>query len=170
MASTIYIPQIRDYAPFYVQGGTDATATDILQAYGVVVQKPDYPISRTPKDPYKNTWFDEHGDDEWLGAMYFQAFNFKLQCVVLGEDETSASHEAVLAQIRDFQTKVGSGELKVYDSWNKTGFQKVRLSSFSDASFESFGGRCRAFFSVEFKVNDPMTSVSFTNGAIVVAS
>lgn len=165
-----YIPLIHDYKPFYIQTANDSTATDILQSYGIVVQKPDYPVSRTPKTPYKNNWFDEHGDEEWLGEMYFEAFNFKLQCVILGQDETDASHFAVLSQIKSFQTKIGSGEIKVYDSWNKTGFQKVRLSTFSDASFESFGGRCRAFFSVEFKVNDPVTTVSFTNGSIVANS
>ena len=165
-----FIPLIHDYKPFYVQAATDQAATDILQTYGIVVQKPDYPIARTPKEPYKNDWHDEHGDDEWLGAMYYQAFTFKLQCVILGQDETDASHSAVLSQIRSFQTKIGGGEIKVYDSWNKTGFQKVRLSNFSDASFESFGGRCRAFFSVEFKVNDPVTAVSFTNGAIVAST
>lgn len=165
-----YIPLIRDYKPFYVQTSADQTAVDILQTYGVVVKKPDYPISWTPKDPYKNNWYDEHGDEEWVDEMYYQAFTFKIQCIVLGNDESDASHAAVLAQIRSFQAKVGSGELKVYDSWNKTGFAKVRLSGFSDASFESFGGRCRAFFSVEFKVNNPMASASMAGNAIIADS
>ena len=66
----------------------------------------------------------------------------------------------------------------MFDSWTGFGFQKVRLSQFpmpSDGNFDVFRTRmgsttteyARVIFTVEFKVNDPVTQMILDNGAIV---
>lgn len=171
----LYVPPIRDYKPFYIQSGTASTATDIKTAYSVVIKTHDYPSYRKPKEPYKNNWFDENGDDEYLAQMYYEAFTFKAECVMLASG--SGARDDLNAGVRAFENAL-SGEFKVYDSWTGYGFQKVRLSQFpmpSDGNFDVFKVRAggtvteyaRLIFTVEFKVNDPVTRMVLSGGAIV---
>lgn len=173
----LYVPPIRDYKPFYIQSGTAQTATDIKDTYSVVVKTHDYPSFRKPKEPYKNNWFDEHGDDEYLAQMFYEAFTFKAECVMLASGATARAD--LSAGIRAFQDAL-AGEFKVYDSWTGFGFQKVRLSQFpmpSDGNFDVFYIKnpttrvrteyARVIFTVEFKVNDPVTRMVLSGGAIV---
>lgn len=173
----LYIPPIRDYKPFYIQSGAASTATDIKDTYKVVVKTHDYPAYRKPKEPYKNNWFDENGDDEYLAQMYYEAFTFKAECVMFASGNTA--RDDLAAGIRAFQDGL-AGEFSTYDAWTGFGFRGVRLSQFqmpSDGNFSAFHVKAgsttteytRVIFSVEFKVNDPMTRMVLTNGAIVQA-
>ena len=174
----LYITPIRDYKPFYIQLGTASPATDIKTAYSVVIKTHDYPSYRKPKEPYKNDWKDENGDDEYTAEMYYEAFTFKAECVMLASGATARAD--LKAGIRAFQ-KALEGEFKVFDSWTGFGFQKVRVSQFpmpSDGNFDVFLTRmgstvteyARVIFTVEFKVNDPVTDMIMENGAIVPAA
>lgn len=173
----LYIPPIRDYKPFYIQVGTAQTATDIKDAYKVIIKSHDYPSSRRIKEPYRNNWKDEHGDDEYLAQTYYEAFTFKVECVMLASGLTARADlkEGVIA----FQNAL-SGEFKMYDSWTGFGFQHVRISQFpmpSDGNFGSFYitnptthervEYARVIFTVEFKVNDPVTQMKLQNNTIV---
>ena len=171
----LYVPPIRDYKPFYIQVGTAQTATDIKDTYKVVVKTHDYPSYRKPKEPYKNDWKDENGDDEYTAEMYYESFTFKAECVMLASGATARAD--LKAGIRAFQEAL-TGEFKVFDSWTGFGFQKVRLSQFpmpSDGNFDVFRTRmgsttteyARVIFTVEFKVNDPITPMVLSGGAIV---
>lgn len=173
----LYVPPIRDYKPFYIQSGTAQTATDIKDTYSVVVKTHDYPSFRKPKEPYKNNWFDEHGDDEYLAQMYYEAFTFKAECVMFASG--SGARADLAAGVRAFQNAL-AGEFSIYDDWTGFGFKGVRLSQFqmpSEGNFSVFrvrpGGSqnddeyTRLIFTVEFKVNDPVTRMVYSNGAIV---
>lgn len=175
----LYVPPIRDYKPFYIQVGTAQTATDIKDTYSVVVKTHDYPSHRKPKEPYKNDWKDENGDDEYTAEMYYEAFTFKAECVMLASGATARTD--LRNGIREFQDAL-VGEFKVFDSWTGFGFQKVRLSQFqmpSDGNFDVFYIKnpttrvrteyARVIFTVEFKVNDPVTDMIMDEGAIVPA-
>ena len=173
----LYVPPIRDYKPFYIQVGTAQTATDIKDTYKVVVKTHDYPSYRKPKEPYKNDWKDEHGDDEYLAQMFYEAFTFKAECVMLASGSTARAD--LKAGVLAFQNAL-SGEFKVYDSWTGFGFQHVRLSQFpipTDGNYDVFETRigntiqeyARVIFTVEFKVNDPVTQMKLQNNNIVTA-
>lgn len=173
----LYVPPIRDYKPFYIQVGTAQTATDIKDTYKVVVKTHDYPSYRKPKEPYKNDWKDEHGDDEYVAQMFYEAFTFKAECVMLASGSTARAD--LKAGVLAFQNAL-SGEFKVYDSWTGFGFQHVRLSQFpipTDGNYDVFEARigntiqeyARVIFTVEFKVNDPVTQMKLQNNNIVTA-
>ena len=166
----LYVPSIRDYNPFYIQGSGASSATDILTTYKVVVKTHDYPSFRRPKEPYKNDWKDEHGDDEYTAQLFFEAFSFKAECAMFASGVTARAD--LNAGIRAFMDYLSGGEFSTYDAWTGFGFRKVRLAEFkmpSEGDFDEMDGYARVIFTVEFKVNDPMTRMVLSNGSIVTA-
>ena len=175
----LYVPPIRDYQPFYIQSSTASSATNILNTFKVVIKTHEYPSYRKPKEPYRNDWKDEHGDDEYLAQMFYESFTFKAECVMLASGSTARAD--LKAGVLAFQNAL-AGEFKVYDSWTGFGFQHVRLSQFpmpSEGNYDAFyitnpttrvrTEYARVMFTVEFKVNDPVTQMKLQNNKIVTA-
>lgn len=167
----IYVPSIHGYKPFYIQAATDTTAWDTT-TYGLVAQTQPSLGKHEVKEPYKNDWHDEHGDDEYVANMYLKAFEFTVKFYIKTYDATSPavlSAKAVLnSQVSEFLAKIKTGEFKIWDSWQEIGYQKVRYvkDDFDDEKREIEDGYAWAIFSVTFKVNDPATAVSFANNVI----
>lgn len=171
----LYTPPIRDYKPFYIQIGSAASATDIKATYNVVVREHDFPSELQVKEPYKNDWKDEHGDDEYIPAtgLYAAAFTYSLDCVMFARNNSEAAAIAdIEAGIAAFKTALlTAGLFKVFDSYTGHGFKEVRLSRFPKPSRGDYEveskDKVRLMFSVEFKVNDPVTRMKYQGGAIV---
>ena len=167
----IYIPPIGDYAPFYIQRSTDSAAVNIQTAYGVTVLSPEYPAKRKVKEPYKNDWKDQHGDDEYTDYLFYEAFTLTFKCAIFTlEADTDTARAELKAQMRNFQNAIAQGEFKIYDAWTKYGFQKVRISEFREISqgdFSAWNNRCRLVFTMVLKVNDPITNMVLQNNQIV---
>jgi len=171
----LYTPPISDYKPFYIQIGSAVSATDILTTYNVLVREHDFPSELAVKEPYKNDWKDEHGDDEYLPAvgLYAAAFTYQLDCIMFARNNSEAAAIAdIEAGLATFKYALRAGGLfKVYDAYTGHGFKEVRLSKFpkparGDYDVES-KDNVRLMFTVEFKVNDPVTRMTLSNGAIV---
>lgn len=171
---SIFVPSLRDYAPFYIQRATDASAINIQTTYGVTILVHEYPSKRKVKQPYKNDWKDQHGDDEYTTHLYYEAFTLTLKCCILtNESSSSASRAEIKAQVRAFEDAIREGEFKIYDDWTKFGFQKVRIDEFpqiGEGDFDNLDGHCRLIFNVVLKVNDPMTDMVLSSGSIVDAA
>ena len=167
----IFVPPVKDYAPFYIQRATDASAINIQTTYGVTILVHEYPSKRKVKQPYKNDWKDQHGDDEYTTHLFYEAFTLTLKCCILtNEANASTSRQEIKAQIRNFQNAIAEGEFKIYDDWTKFGFQKVRIDEFpaiSEGDFDNLDGHCRLIFNMVVKVNDPITNMVLSNGQIV---
>lgn len=164
----LFIPKISDYKPFYIQRPGE-NAVDIKSAYSVIIKTHDYPMGLTPKTLYANDWPDRHGEEEYIGiqGLYFQAFSFKMECVVFAR--RSGDQEGAIVDlrngIRNFRTFLSKGFFKTYDKWTGFGFQSVRLESFSmpDASnYDVWNDMARVIFDVQLKVNDPVTRMVLT--------
>ena len=160
---------IPNYKPFYIQYGENATATDTKSAWGMVAKTNPYPLLPTPKDPYKNDWKDEDGDDEYTTYMHYKGFEMEVEFymkAVDGETYNAASelHRAAWS----FFTAVREGNFRVYDAYTCLGFQRVRYagSDFDDATFKERNGTATVMFTVKFKVNDPVTRMTLNNGVI----
>lgn len=169
----IYIPEVRNYAPFYIQRGTDASAVNIQTAYGVTVMIHEYPSKRKVKATYSNDWKDRDGDDEWTASLNYEAFTLELKCVIFTESASSAAARRELQDaIKAFEDAIKSGEFSIYDDWTKFGFRGVRLDEFpkiSEGDFDEKYGHCRLIFNIVLKVNDPMTEMTLLNNQIVEA-
>ena len=171
----IYVPTISNYKPFWIQQAT-GSAQDILTTYGVIVKAHDYPSSLKVKDPYKNQWHDEHGDEEYIPStgLMVEAFTFNLECAMFAKAVTEDTAIADLnAGIRAFQAALRSGALKTYDEYTGFGFQKVRVSEMQNVSSDNYDvkdGMTRVIFNVTLKVNDPVTHMVKSGNNIVDAS
>jgi len=170
----LYVPPIRgEYHPFYIQFSGADSAVDIMSTYSVIIKTHDYPSFRKPKEPYKNDWKDENGDDEYTAQMFYEAFTFKAECVMFAKSDDESTAIGDLADgVRAFMDALSEGEFKTYDGWTGFGFQKVRLSEFSipgEGDYDTMDGMSRVIFNVTFKVNDPITKMKLQNGAIVTA-
>lgn len=166
----LYVPPISDYKSFYIQFAT-GNAIDIKNTYSVVVKTHDYPSEMKVKEPYKNQWKDEHGDDEYIGAagLYAEAFTFRMECVMFANGNTARAD--LEAGVTAFEQALRSGGLfKTYDAWTEYGFKDVRLSEFpkvGEKDFYKWTDGVRVIFSVVLKVNDPITHMVLSNNQIV---
>lgn len=162
----ICVPQISGYEPFYIQRDGDASATNILSAYGVIVKDSDYPMTRKTKEPYKNDWKDRDGDDEWNNIIHYEAFTYQIQCAIYTRNANGddAARSELKAAIRAFQNFIKNGEFKFYSAWHKFGFQKVRIEEFPEpatGAFTTYGNTARVIFTAILKVNDPTTDMVY---------
>ena len=160
---------ITNYKPFYIQYGENALATDTKTAWGMVAKTNPYPLLPTPKDPYKNDWKDEDGDDEYTTYMHYKGFEMEVEFYVKAVDGTTTTAAADLhTAVWSFFTSVREGNFRVYDAYTGLGFQRVRYagSDFEDATFKERNGTATVMFTVKFKVNDPVTRMTLNNGVI----
>lgn len=164
-----YIPSIHDYKPFYIQAASDQSAWDTT-TYGLIAQTQPFPDNYEVKEPYKNDWFDEDGDDEYVAAMSRKAFEFTVKFYIKAFPATGSSPMSAIAVLNDlrddFRAKLIPGEFKVWDSWQEKGFQKVRFVKDDVNEREITDDYAWMIFSVTFKVNDPATVVRFSNNSI----
>lgn len=163
-----YIPIISNYKPFYIQSDTDATALDTATQWGMVAKTNPHPILPKAKSPYKTSWLDEDGDDEYDGQLFFEAqeieVDFYLKTYASGD--TSAV-ELLNSQLQSFFGKVTSSQFKIYDAYTGIGRQKVRYVDYSEKSFIARDDWARCIFTVKLKVNDPVTPMTLSGGSIV---
>ena len=162
----IYIPNIADYKPFYIQTDSDVAARD-TQEWGLVAKVNPYPLLPNPKEPYKNEWLDENGDDEWCEKMYYESMQFSVSFYIKAYDtEESSAEDLIRKQVDDFFSLINKGEFRVYDSYNGIGRRKVRYAGYSEESFTRRKNWARAIFQITFKTNDPVTRMILDDGTI----
>lgn len=168
----LYVPPISDYKPFYVQYEGESLI-DLLETYKVVIKTHDYPMALKVKEPYKNQWKDENGDEEYIPAsgLYFEAFTFTMECVMFSRGDTEdEAIQDLNGGVRSFRTFLSHGLFKTYDSWTGFGFKDVRLVEFQmpgEGDYDSWSGGTRVIFRVVLKVNDPATHLIVSNNNIV---
>lgn len=162
----IHIPSIYNYKPFYIQTEGDSVAINTTE-WGLVAKTNPYPLLPNPKEPYKNEWYDEHGDEEWVKEMYYESIEFTVTFYAKAYDSAEKSAEAQLrSQIDGFFNKIKDGEFRIYDSYNGVGRQKVRYAGYSEDEFVRREDWARAIFHISFKVNDPITRMVMKEGSI----
>jgi len=174
--SVVNIP-IPGYKKFYIQYGSNSTATDTKAQWGMVAKVHPYTFLPDPKDPYSNDWKDENGDDEYTAVMQYKAFEIEVEFYVKveatgnGVTATTAASQ-FYTNMRSFFDAVKSGEFKIFMEYTQQGFQKVRYAGFEmdEDGYKARSNWVRATFKVKFKVNDPVTVMTMSNGAIVEPS
>lgn len=167
-----YIPDIINYKPFYIQTDVEEGAINTTQ-WGLVAKSNPFPALPTPKEPYKNEWLDEDGDDEYNAEMHYESFEFEVTFYVktIGEDAESI----LVSQTRQFFEKIRNGEFMIFDAYTGLGRRKVRYAGYSEESYkhmkesDSSKDWARAIFNITFKVNDPITRIKFQRGKLVEA-
>ena len=165
-----YIPDIIDLKPFYIQSATDTQARDTTE-WGLVPRVNPYPMLPNPKEPYKNEWVDEHGDDEYNNFLYYEAMEISVGFYVKAYDSPNGNAaEQIRDQVEGFFSYIRDGEFKIYDSYTGIGRQKVRYAGYTEEYFkrrDSAGKKwASAKFTIKFKINDPITRITLYNGEL----
>lgn len=154
-------PSISNYKPFFIQVG--ANCYDTRTQWGFIAKTNPYPALPTPKDPYKTSWPDENGDDEYVTHIYYESFTFDVQFYI-----RATTVEDIRYEMASFFSTVKDGEFSVFDSATGLGRRKVRYAGFSeDRAPIVQGDFARCIFTVTFKVNDPVTFMKMSGGSIV---
>lgn len=162
-----YLPDIRDYKPFYIQTDSDTDALDTAASFGMVAKSNPYPLLPEPKEVFKNDWKDEDGDDEYTTEIRYKAFEFEVSFYVKAYSTASQAAEAVLrSQVDAFFAKVRKGVFRTYDSYTGVGYRDVRYAGYKEESFLRRKDWARAIFTVTFKANDPVTRVRYSEGQL----
>lgn len=158
-------PTIPNYKPFYIQKG--GNCYDTKEQWGMVAKSNPFPALPTPKTPYSNNWKDENGDDEYLDSMAYQSFEFDVQFYIRTRGANSAAE--IRTKMNELFQFIREGELLVFDSYTSLGRKKVRYAGFKEDSFVSRGigsdSWARCIFTITFKVNDPVTFVTYDNAS-----
>lgn len=164
---------ITNYKAFYIQYGDNTTATDTKEQWGMVAQVHPYQFLPEPKDTYVNDWKDEDGDDEYNTALYYKAFEIEVGFYVKVEADSTGTTAAAefYSNMQDFFSAVRDGNFSIFMEYTQQGFQNVRYAGFSmdKDGYKARDNWVRASFTVKFKVNDPTTVMTMTDGAIVEA-
>lgn len=166
-----YVPDIRNYKPFYIETVNDNYAWDTT-TYGMVAQTQPFPASFEVKEPYKNNWLDENGDDEYVPyTLPLKAFEYTVKFFVKTlSTDGSTPIEKLNYQVNNFLNKMIGFEFKIWDSWQERGFQKVRFVKSVVEERDITDESAWMIFSVTLKVNDPATAVTLSSNHITATS
>ena len=121
------------------------------------------------KEPYKNDWPDEHGDEEWNETVYYSSYELEFTFAAKAQSLYSIN-QALVNDIRDFVSWLNGGEFMFWCEYGNIGRQKVRYAGYSEdaemwqmpTNKTSSGAPIRACvlrFTLKLKVNDPVTRV-----------
>lgn len=162
-----YIPDIVDYKAFYIQTDADDTAIDTT-TWGMVAKSNPFPALPQPKEPYKNDWLDEDGDDEYANQIFYEAFEFEVQFYIKTVGENAESD--LLSQLSAFFEHIRHGEFKIYDSYTGIGRRKVRYAGYNEEEYRQRiikkDSWARAIITIKFKVNDPITKIVYNGNQL----
>ena len=148
----------------YQQNNTPYPVCESVATWGVFCKSIPFQIFKKTKDPAKRTWYDEHGDEEYIPSegLYAEAYTMKVEFGCKKANDSMAS-------VNDVRLKVGAfidylrtaGMMKMYSKHTRIGRQEVRLESVDDnAKWISDDNGEFLIFSVTFKVNDPVTDIT----------
>lgn len=151
---------------FFLQKmGTGSSINESVGKWNIYCKDIPFKIFNQAKAPAKRTWFDEHGDEEYIPSegLYIEAYSIKVEFgCKCKEDTIDASREGVRENVKAFVKFLReSGMLMMYSSHTGVGRQNVRFESIDDSTKWSQGddGWWYLIFSVTFKVNDPVTEI-----------
>ena len=132
---------MRGYKPFYIQvvSGGVKVCHDTTE-WGLVARTNPYPALPNPKDPYRNEWPGEDGDDEYTAQMHYEAFEmqvgFYVKCFNSG---TVKASEVLRLQLDSFFSAVRQGEFDIYDTYTGLGYRKARYAGYDDPEYIQLG-------------------------------
>ena len=144
----------------YFQRGNDFRTID---GWGIVLLGMPLKVGNDVKEPYKNEWLDEHGDEEWNSALFMQAYEIEVSF-----GTRSIENQWTVADVRLFLSWLQNGEFMFWSEYGNYGKQHVRYVGYNeDATLWSGkivheGEDTTEWilrFKLKFKVNDPVTNI-----------
>lgn len=152
----IYIQKIKS------QNEGEAEIIELGEHFGFYGMEIPFKMQYSVKEPEKNDWADEDGDDEYIpdDGLKMQAFEIEIKLGYKGDKKTANDR---LQNLLNYLTgRDGTGStMKLYSTYTGIGYNDVRFKSISDdAELVRDDDGDILIIKVTLKVNDPITRVS----------
>lgn len=153
-----------EYYKVYIQKEGGALKETIAD-FGLYCQTIPFHVGRSIKELPKRSWFDEHGDDEYVpDTLMVDAYDLDVTFIYKGSKYSA--NTIVSAFISYITGADNSGTVfSIYDSYTGIGRQKCRVMEVAEKAqiyrvddSEMAGEGDILQFSVKVKVNDPVTN------------
>lgn len=149
---------MKDYFRIYLQREKDgAEVKDTIESFGMYCMENPFKTCSEVKEPTKRTWYDEHGDDEYISpneGLYMAAYENKVKFGFYGF--SYGANE----KLKSFLEYLRGGMIKMYCEFNGTGRQHVRLKSVDPTLYRNIQlNEDLLIVSMTFKFNDPVTDI-----------
>lgn len=156
----------------------EETVYSSFGGWNIACTEVPFEIGGEPKEPYKNDWKDEHGEDTYIpNTLVLKAYDMRVKFAYKG---AVSSAYGVLTAFRDFLIGVagtkkysggtatqelvdGGASLDIYFPYTGIGRQKCYLKQFADSAFTKSNIDDVLEFSAVFRVTDPLTSITLTD-------
>ena len=145
------------YVQKETEGEPEAEVKELGMDFGFYGMEIPFIVATEAKEPSKNDWKDEDGDDEYVppGGMKLKAFEIELKLGYKGaKDTANAKIESLLEYLTGRDG--GGASFKLYSTWTKKGYGGVRFVSLSDdAELVRDAGGDILVVKLTLKVNSP---------------
>lgn len=132
----------------YIQKGLESKK-DIEANWGMILKTGKLISVPKLKTPFKHTWSDEQGDDEYLpGKPCYEAQTISLEFAYIG------SRDSFNSKLRQFWNYIQGGEFCLFDVFYKEGI-RCRYDSY-DETYKWRRDSDIFTFTMKFKVNNPL--------------
>lgn len=137
---------------------------DTQTAYNVVCQ--EFPFKRLPetKEPAKQEWFDEDGEDVYIPAegLRFKAYDLEVKFLYVGSKSAMAEDLKGFIEFICGKDSGGSPFLAIYDEYTQTGRRGVYVDSVNNdlLTYDDANSDVIGVFKVKFRVTDPVTDIT----------
>ena len=143
-----------------------------LSDYNCRLTSLDAPLCGNVKEPYKESWKDEDGDDEFCPErLFFESYDITLGIVVKESCRAASARNMALQLVMALSS---DNPLLILDGNSGIGWVGARFAGCSDTEYCTMdtnkGLESVMTFSLKFKVNNPTDSVQAwedDNGDIV---
>lgn len=145
-----------NYYKIFFQKETDgAEVKETIADFGMYCMEDPFVLYSEAKDVTKRSWYDEHGDDEYIpkNGQYIQSYENSVKFGFRG-NEFGANEN-----LRSFLDYLCSGMMKMYCEFNKVGRQHVRFKSVKQTLYRDKDDGDILIVTVTFKFNDPVTDI-----------
>lgn len=151
---------------FFIQptGSSWARVTHGWEPGIYLVGMPYIPLPEL-KEPYKNEWYDQNGDEEYVApsALFYQSQEITLEFGCDGATELDMRHS--LKELIYAMTYKGT--FSFYTEAGNIGRQNCRYVGYETTAkkyriAETDGVRTLLLFKIKIKVNDPITEMTLT--------
>ena len=136
---------------------------DTQNQWKIVCKDFPFKLFGSAKDLPSQNWFDEHGAEEYIPkTLFMDAYDIKVEFAYKGvRDSANTAIRGFLNYLTGNDGLNQGAELMVYDTYTKIGRQKVRFVSVDNDLIVRNDSEGDVFtFTVEFRVNDPMTDIT----------
>lgn len=159
-----------------------AAAIDTQATYNVVCQECPFKMLPESNELPKREWFDQDGEDVYIptDGLKFKAYDMEVKFIYEGtgykKNQTVVSKEAEMKEkvtgFIDFlygRNTDGYPQLKIYDEYTLTGRQGIYVLSVDNEmlAYDDRNNNVIGVFKVKFRVTDPVTRMTYSNGNIV---